>query len=135
MEKIRKSGLFLFFTGDNSGLRGIAQFQYAGACVVGLGSVKDNAIFPEGAATAVDDVFDVAVAWVSTAMNDSEYVEARFFHAVHEVFYGGDSFARDITVEIDFFFREGKFPGGGATAHVFPAGAFEGVFRGCVCCF
>lgn len=93
MEKIRKSGLFLFFTGDNSGLRGIAQFQYTGACVVGLGSVECDAIFPEGAAAAVNDVFDVPVVGVSTAMDDSEYVETRFFHAVHEVLYGGDGFA------------------------------------------
>ncbi len=112
-----------------------AQFQDAGACIVGLGSVEYDAIFPDGAATAVDDVFDVAIIGVSTTMNDSEYVEARFFHAVHEVFYGGDSFARDVTVEIDFFFREWKFPGRGAAAHVFAAGAFEGTFRGYVRCF
>ena len=119
--------LFLLFCNLRARL---ADFHNAGAGVVRFNLVKYDSIFPFGAHFAVDDALDVSVFRVASSVNHAQNAEACDEKVIDAAFDGFGGFFGGESVEVDFVFGVGKFPGGGVAAHFLATGGSLGARLG-----
>ena len=129
-----KKVVFLFLGGFSGGFGwGGARFSEdhdARTCVVGLHFVELNAVAPFGTDFAVNDALHIAVAGISAAVDDPQYLEACNHQVIDAPFDGFCGFVRCHAVQVDFVFGHGEFPGAGVTAHLTSARSSRGACGG-----